>query len=60
MNVGTDRSIEQLKKEYDAIVLAGGSRVPRDLKIPGREFAGIHFALELSDRREQESGLDNR
>ncbi|MBN3033444.1 MAG: glutamate synthase subunit beta [Candidatus Saganbacteria bacterium] len=33
-------------KGFDAAVLAGGSRVPRDLKIPGRELAGVHFALD--------------
>ncbi|MFA5112807.1 MAG: glutamate synthase subunit beta [Candidatus Margulisiibacteriota bacterium] len=46
VNVGVDIGVDQLAKEYDAVVLAGGSRVPRDLKVPGRELAGIHFALE--------------
>ncbi len=38
---------EQLKKDFDAVVLSGGSEVPRDLPIPGRELDGIHFALEF-------------
>ncbi|MFN4062722.1 glutamate synthase small subunit [Azoarcus communis] len=38
---------EQLKAEFDAVVLAGGSEVPRDLPVPGRELAGVHFALEF-------------
>jgi len=37
----------QLQKEYDAVVLAGGSETPRDLPIPGRDLAGVHFALEF-------------
>ncbi|MFA6169754.1 MAG: glutamate synthase subunit beta [Candidatus Margulisiibacteriota bacterium] len=53
VNVGVDLSVEKLK-EYDAVVLAGGSRQPRDLKIEGRELGGIHFAMEYltqSNRR---------
>ncbi len=37
----------QLKKEFDAVVLAGGAESPRDLPVPGRELAGVHFALEF-------------
>ncbi len=36
-----------LMKEFDAVVLAGGSEVPRDLPVPGRALAGVHFALEF-------------
>ncbi|KAK1275173.1 hypothetical protein QJS04_geneDACA011050 [Acorus gramineus] len=48
-NVGTDSlySIDKLHAENDAIVLACGSTKPRDLPVPGREFAGIHFAMEF-------------
>ncbi len=46
INVGVDYSVSKLKKEFDAICLAGGSRVPRNLKIEGRELAGIHFAMD--------------
>ena len=38
---------EQLKKQFDAVILAGGSETPRDLPVPGRELAGVHFALEF-------------
>ncbi|NMG71516.1 glutamate synthase subunit beta [Parazoarcus communis] len=38
---------DQLKAEFDAVVLAGGSEVPRDLPVPGRELAGVHYALEF-------------
>jgi len=40
-------SAEQLQKEFDAVVLAGGSEVPRDLPIPGRELKGTYAALEF-------------
>jgi len=36
-----------LRREFDAIVLAGGSEQPRDLPVPGRELKGIHFAMEF-------------
>jgi glutamate synthase (NADPH/NADH) small chain len=45
-NVGVDVSVADLKVDYDAIVLAGGSTRPRDLPVPGRELSGIHFAME--------------
>jgi len=36
-----------LTKEFDAVVLAGGAEVPRDLPLPGRELEGVHFAMEF-------------
>lgn len=44
--VGEDYKAQKLRKEFDAICLAGGSRVPRDLNIEGRDLGGIHFAME--------------
>ncbi|MEM7405395.1 MAG: glutamate synthase subunit beta [Pseudomonadota bacterium] len=40
-------SVAQLRAEYDALLLATGSTVPRDLKIPGRELNGVHFAMDF-------------
>ncbi len=40
-------SAEQLKNEFDAVLLAGGAEQPRDLPAPGRELDGIHFAMEF-------------
>lgn len=40
-------SAEQLKKDFDAVLLAGGAELPRDLPVPGRELRGIHFAMEF-------------
>jgi glutamate synthase (NADPH/NADH) small chain len=45
-NVGVDVSVAELKVDYDAIVLAGGSTRPRDLPVAGRELSGIHFAMD--------------
>ena len=44
--VGADLSVEELWGRHDAVVLAAGATVPRDLPIPGRELAGIHQAME--------------
>jgi glutamate synthase (NADPH/NADH) small chain len=40
-------SPEQLKKDFDAVLLAGGSEQPRDLPVPGRDLQGVHFAMEF-------------
>src|SRR5207248_1201799 len=47
VNVGVDVSAEQLRAEFDAIVLAGGATAWRDLPIPGRELRGIYQAMEF-------------
>jgi NAD(P)H-dependent glutamate synthase small subunit len=44
---GEDMSVKYLKRTFDAILIAAGSREPRDIKIPGRELRGIHFALDF-------------
>jgi glutamate synthase (NADPH/NADH) small chain len=45
-NIGVDVATDALRREFDAIVLAGGATRPRDLPVPGRELKGIHFAME--------------
>jgi len=45
-DVGVDLSAAELRATYDAVVLAGGATVGRDLPIPGREYDGIHLAME--------------
>src|SRR4051812_15171169 len=45
--VGNNVAVEDLRRDFDSIVLAGGSEQPRDLKVPGRELKGIHFAMEF-------------
>jgi glutamate synthase (NADPH/NADH) small chain len=46
VDIGTDISAIDLRKRYDALVLAGGSTVSRDLPVPGRDLAGIHAAMD--------------
>jgi glutamate synthase (NADPH/NADH) small chain len=56
VNVGVDITAEQLRKRHDAIVLAGGSTIPRDLGVPGREFEGVYPAMDylpLANRVQQ-------
>jgi glutamate synthase (NADPH/NADH) small chain len=45
-HVGGNVAVEELRREFDAIVLAGGSEHPRDLTVPGRDLKHIHFAME--------------
>jgi glutamate synthase (NADPH) small chain len=47
VDVGTDITGEQLRTQFDAVILAIGSRVPRDLPVPGRDLAGIHYAMDF-------------
>ena len=46
VDVGVDISAEQLRAEHDAVVIAIGSRMERELEVPGRELDGVHFAME--------------
>ncbi len=46
VHIGVDFKISRLKKEFDAICLAIGSRAPRDIDIEGRNLSGIHFAMD--------------
>ena len=52
---------KELMKDFDAVVLAGGSETPRDLPIPGRDLEGVHFALEflIPQNREVAGGRKN-
>jgi glutamate synthase (NADPH/NADH) small chain len=45
-NVGVNVSVDELKMDFDSILLAGGSTAPRDLPIEGRDLKGIYFAME--------------
>ena len=58
-NIGINISINDLLREYHAIVLAGGSTVPRNLDIPGRELGGVHFAMQyLKQQNKRNAGKD--
>jgi glutamate synthase (NADPH/NADH) small chain len=51
VNVGVDLPVERLRAEYEAIVLSGGAGWARDLPVPGRDLAGIHFAVDYLTRQ---------
>ena len=46
VDVGVDVGADELRERNDAVVIATGSRVPRDLPVPGRELDGVHFAMD--------------
>ncbi len=59
-NVGVNVNPDHLMEEYDAVVLCGGSTVPRDLPIPGRGLKGIYFAMEfLKQQNKRVSGVQS-
>jgi glutamate synthase (NADPH/NADH) small chain len=58
-NVGVNVNINDLLREFNAIVLAGGSTTPRNLFIPGRELKGVHFAMDfLKQNNKRVAGKD--
>ena len=58
-NVGVNVRINDLMREFHAIVLTGGSTIPRDLPIPGRELKGVYFAMDfLKQQNKRVSGTE--
>ena len=55
-DVGVNTAVQDLIDSYDALVLAGGAEKPRDLPIPGRELAGIHFAMDFLPQQNRRVG----
>jgi glutamate synthase (NADPH/NADH) small chain len=51
VDAGVDVSAEELRRRYDAVVIATGARVPRDLPVPGRGLDGVHFAMDYLYQR---------
>ncbi|MBV8079689.1 MAG: FAD-dependent oxidoreductase, partial [Actinobacteria bacterium] len=51
VEVGRDVDAAELRARHDAVVIATGARVPRDLRVPGRELDGVHFAMEYLYQR---------
>lgn len=59
-NIGVNVPVAELEAQFDAILLCGGSTVPRDLPIPGRNLKGVHFAMDfLSQQNKRVSGHKN-
>lgn len=58
-NIGVNTNINDLLREYNAIVLANGSTVPRDLAIPGRDLKGVYFAMQfLKQQNKRNAAID--
>ena len=56
-HVGVNISAKHLQDEFDAVVVCGGASAPRDLPIPGRQFKGVHYAMEfLSQQNKRVAG----
>ena len=58
MEVGVTVSVERLLDDYHLLVLAGGAEQPRDLKVPGRELDGIHFAMDFLTQQTKRNAGD--
>jgi glutamate synthase (NADPH) small chain len=58
-HVGQNLPAEDLRREFDAVLLAGGAEQPRDLKVPGRELRGIHFAMEFLPQQNRRNAGDS-
>ncbi len=58
VNVGLDLAHDKLLDGYDAVVLSGGAEKPRDLPIPGRELAGVHFAMDFLPQQNRRVGKE--
>ena len=60
VNVGVNYSIDDLDKNFDAVCLAGGSTIPRNLEAEGRDLDGIHYAMDfLTQQNKNHDGLTN-
>ena len=58
-HVGVNVEIEDIMRDFDAVALCGGSEMPRDLPVPGREYDGVYFAMEfLSQQNDRNAGVD--
>lgn len=57
--VGTNVPVEDLRRDYDALLLTGGAEHPRDLNIPGRDLRGIHFAMQFLPQQNKRNAGDS-
>ena len=58
LEVGKDITLNQLREEFDAVVLSGGAERPRDLDLPPHEFDGIHFAMDFLTQQNKRNAGD--
>ena len=58
-HVGKNVPVEDLRRDFDALLLTGGAESPRNLPVPGRELKGIHFAMEYLPQQNRRNAGDN-
>lgn len=58
VNAGVDLSATYLRRTFDAVLIAAGSRQPRDIEVQGRELGGIHFAMDFLRQQNKETAGD--
>jgi glutamate synthase (NADPH/NADH) small chain len=58
-HIGVSHSIDELRRDFSAIVLALGAEYPRDLNVPGRELRGIHYAMDFLPQQNKRGAGDN-
>ena len=58
VHIGVDISVSDIRDSHDAIILAGGSEIPRDLPIQGRNFKGIHYAMDFLPQQNRRNGKE--
>ncbi len=58
VEAGTDISVRYLQRTFDAIVIAAGATIPRDLPVPGRELDGVHFAMNFLTQQNKKNAKD--
>ncbi len=59
VEVGVTCSVAALLRGYDAVALTGGAELPRDLEVPGRDLAGIHFAMDFLPQQNKRNAGDD-
>jgi len=58
VHVGVNADVGQLRVEFDVLLLAGGAEQPRDIKVPGRDLRGIHFAMDFLPQQNRRGAGD--
>ena len=58
VHVGVTVTAAELEAKHDALILAGGSEVPRDLPVPGRELDGVHYAMDFLPQQNRRVGQE--
>ena len=53
-NIGVDIKSDELLSTFDAVVLTGGSTIPRNLPLPGRDLQGVHYAMEFLEQKNRQ------